>query len=142
MLHAGMGPDAHGLRSFGELQGIRTFAYGALGEPAPSEELLSSSLLRKIGFKYKRSPVEVALRWVVQSGVAVSVRPSADYALGRGPSRPGILIRAGIKERASVFKWAMTDTEMAAIDAMTAPDGNPTLFSSDGCPGNFVFTSK
>jgi len=139
MLHAGMGPDAHGLRSFGEEQGIRTFAYGALGEPAPSEELLSSSILRKLGNKYKRSPVEVALRWVVQTGVAVSVRPTSDYALGRGPLRPGILIRAGIKERAAVFKWSMTDGEMAQLDAMTTPDGNPTLFSSDGCPGNFVF---
>ena len=55
--------------------------------------------------------VEVALRWVVQSGVAVSVRPTSDFALGRGPQRAGILIRAGIKERANVYKWKLTDQE-------------------------------
>ena len=41
-LHAGMGPDSGGLRAFGESRGIRTFAYGALGEPGPSDELLAS----------------------------------------------------------------------------------------------------
>ena len=137
MLHAGMGPDAHGLRTFGEEQGVRTFAYGAIGEPAPSQELLDKGALRKIGQAHKKSPVEVAARWVLQSGAALSIRPSADFALGKGPSRPGILIRAGIKERAQLFKWSLTDEEMAQLDALTSPDGNPTLFSSDGCPGNF-----
>ena len=94
-------------------------------------------MLRKIGAAHKKSPVEVAARWVLQSGAALSVRPSADFGLGKGPSRPGILIRAGIKERAQLFKWSLTDGEMAQLDALTSPDGNTTLFSSDGCPGNF-----
>ena len=37
-----MGADAYGVRAFGESRGIRTFAYGALGEPGPSAELLAS----------------------------------------------------------------------------------------------------
>ena len=32
MLHLGMG-RAHGLRQFGESRGVKTFAYGPLGEP-------------------------------------------------------------------------------------------------------------
>ena len=59
MLHAGMGPEAGGLRAFCEKQNIRTFAYGAIGEPGPSAELLASSVLRRIGNAHQRSPVEV-----------------------------------------------------------------------------------
>jgi diketogulonate reductase-like aldo/keto reductase len=33
MLHVGMGRDPQGLTSFGERHGVRTFAYGAVGEP-------------------------------------------------------------------------------------------------------------
>ena len=137
MLHAGMGKDAHGLRTFGEKIGIRTFAYGAIGEPAPSEQLLSSKTVRKISNAHQRTPVEVCVKWALQSGVAVSVRPTSDFALGRGPERAGIVVRAGIKQRAELFNWSLTGDEMAKLDEMTAPDGNPTLFSSDGCPGNF-----
>jgi 2,5-diketo-D-gluconate reductase A len=56
MLHAGMGPDAHGLRSFGEARGVKTFAYGTLGEPGPSEALLGSPLLEAIGERHRRGP--------------------------------------------------------------------------------------
>ena len=34
-LHPGMGPDAHGLRSYAAKRGVKTFAYGAIGEPGP-----------------------------------------------------------------------------------------------------------
>lgn len=43
MQHVGMGPDADGLRAFGEARGVRTFAYGALGEPGPSGALLGGA---------------------------------------------------------------------------------------------------
>ena len=45
----------------------------AVGEPGPSAELLSSPLLTRIGQTQKpaRAPEEVALKWVMQSGVAV-----------------------------------------------------------------------
>ena len=83
MLHVGMGADAGGLRSFGESKGIRTFAYGALGEPGPSEELLSNPTLRKIGKAHGgRSPEEVALRWVLQTGAACSVRTPDRESIG------------------------------------------------------------
>ena len=88
-LHAGMGPDAGGLRAFGESRGIRTFAYGHLGEQArpkdDTSELLTSPTLQRIGAAHGgRTAEDVALRWVLQSGAAASVRPSADFGFGRG----------------------------------------------------------
>ena len=87
MLHAGMGPDAGGLRAFGEARGIRTFAYGHLGERAKptgdTDELLASPTLRRIGAAQGgRRAEDVALRWVLQSGAAASVRPTSAFGLG------------------------------------------------------------
>jgi len=134
MLHAGMGPDAHGLRSFGESRGIKTFAYGALGEPGPAEELFNSPILKQVATSQKRSVAQVALRWVAQNGCAFSVRPTADFGLGRSVC-DGSTCRTGLEERRQIFDWSLTPQEMAAINAMTSPDGNPTIFSSPGCKG-------
>lgn len=137
MLHVGIGKDAHGLRSFGESRGIKTFAYGAVGEPGPSDELLTSPLLKKIGAAHKKSPEEVALRWVTQSGAGVSVRPTTNFGLGTSVC-DGSTCESGIQARASSFQWSLTAKEMKALDAVTSPDDNPTLFSSSGCPNAFV----
>ena len=138
-LHIGMGRDAHGLRTFGESRGIRTFAYGAAGEPGPNEELLSSPILERIGSVHQKSPEQVALRWVLQTGAAVSVRPTTSYGLGTGfCGAEGTKCKEGIQARASSYSWSLTAKEMAELDALTSPDDNPTLFSSAGCPGAFV----
>ena len=55
-------PHPHPNHHPNQSRGIRTFAYGALGEPGPSAELLSSPVLRRIGEANKRSVEEVALR--------------------------------------------------------------------------------
>ena len=82
-----MGPAKAGsLRAYGESRGIKTFAYGALGEPGPSDELLAigaSPTLKKIGEAHSRSSEEVALRWLLQNGCAVSTRPTSNFGLGR-----------------------------------------------------------
>ena len=133
-----MGKDAHGLRSFSESRGIRTFAYGAVGEPGPNEEILSNPLLKRIGKAHGgKSLEEVALRWVLQSGAAVSVRPTTNFGLGTG-SCVDPMCGDGLKKRASSFEWSLTDKEMKALNALSSPDDNPTLFSSAGCPNAFV----
>jgi len=137
-----MGQDPQGLRSFGESKGIRTFAYGAVGEPGPNAELLSSPILQNIGKAHAptKSPEQVALRWVLQTGAAVSVRPSTNFGLGQGmctsngPDQCG----SNLQARAASFDWKLTNAEMVTLDAMTAPSDNPTLFSSSGCRGAFV----
>jgi len=136
MLHVGMGTDPRGLRSFGESRGIRTFAYGAIGEPGPSSELLQSPILAKVGKAHSnKSAEEVALRWVLQSGAACSVRPTTEFGLGTSICRDDCV--NGLKGRAGTLDWSLTGKEMKQLSAMTSPDQNPTLFSSKGCPGAF-----
>ena len=119
---------------------IRTFAYGALGEPGPSDELLSSPTLQKIGDAHARSPEEVCLRWGLQGGCAVSIRPSASFGLGKSACvEKGGACRAGLRARASAFEWELAPAEMDALNAMMSPEGNPTLFSTSYCPGSFSF---
>ena len=139
MLHVGMGKDAHGLRTFCDSNGIKTFAYGAVGEPGPNEKILNNPLLQKIGQKHdNKGTEEVALRWVIQNGAAVSVRPTTNFGLGTGLCTDSGACETGLKKRAGVFNWSLTDAEMAQLDALTEPDDNPTLFSSSGCPGAFI----
>ena len=45
-------------------------------------------VLRRIGEARGRSVEEVALRWVVQGGCAVSVRPTADFGMGSSKCVP------------------------------------------------------
>lgn len=138
MLHVGMGTDPRSLRSFGESRGIRTFAYGAAGEPGPNEQLLSSPVLKRIGDAHGKKPEEVALRWVTQNGCAVSVRPTLDFGLGTGMCTEENKCKEGFKARASTFGWSLTKGEMEELNALTSPNDNPTLFSSAGCPDSFV----
>lgn len=144
MLHVGMGRDAHGLRTFCDNNRIRTFAYGAVGEPGPNDEILNNPLLKKIGKVHDKLPEEVALRWVLQTGAAASVRPTTNFGLGTGicAENDGGKCAMGLEKRSSVFDWSLTDKEMAKLDAMKSPDDNPTLFSSAGCPGAFVMPNK
>ena len=143
MQHVGMGQDALGLRAFGESKGILTFAYGALGEPWPSSELLKSELLAGIGKAHGRSVEEVALRWVVQSGCAVSVRPTAVFGLGSSTcSAEGGTCRSGLEARSKVYEWQLSESEMAQLDGLTSPSGNPTLFSTTACPDSFFATMQ
>lgn len=143
MQHVGMGPASAGsLRAFGEARGIKTFAYGALGEPGPSDELLTSPTLKKIGDAHARSTEEVALRWLLQNGCAVSARPTSNFGLGTSACAEGEACKAGLRARSQAFDWALTAAEMRELDAMTSPGGNPTLFSSLGCPDSFFATFK
>ena len=139
LLHPGMTPDPKGLRSYGETRGIRTFAYGAMGEPGPNPELVSSSILQEIATQHQVSPEEVAVRWVVQTDAAISVRPTLDYGLGMSLCGPGTTkCDDGLKARSSIFTWKLTNNEMQRLNSMTSPNDNPTLFSSSGCPDAFV----
>ena len=131
------------LYQFGESRGIRTFAYGAVGEPGPNDELLSSPVVKEIAKAHKKEPSEVALRWVLQSGCAVSSRPTLSFGLGSGAcSGETNACEVGLQKRAGVFDWSLSNSEMKKLDALTSPNDNPTLFSSAGCPNAFVMPKK
>lgn len=137
MLHVGMGTDPRGLVSFENERGIRTFAYGAVGEPGPYEELLNSPTLVKIANSHNVSPEAAALRWVLQTGAACSVRPTLNFGLGFGQCSTDACEK-GLNERAASFEWKLTAKEMQELSLLTGPQQNPTLFSSAGCPDAFV----
>jgi diketogulonate reductase-like aldo/keto reductase len=141
------------LREYCDRYKIKTFAYGAFGEPEAnkSDELLNNPLLKSIGdgtkniYNYKnhgqssRTPQEVALRWVIQSGAAVSVRPTLDYGLGKSfCSASSDECESSIKLRSDVFDWSLTGEEMNKLTNIIKSDDNPTLFSSAGCPDSFI----
>lgn len=132
MVHVGMGNDAHGLRSLGEKSGIRTFSYGQTGELPESMRtaILENPTVKRIAKAHGKSSEEVALRWVLQNGIAASVRPSQSFGRCEGKE-----CEMGLAKYARCFDWALTDKEMAELDALTSPDDNPTLFSTAGCPG-------
>ena len=130
MLHVGMGADAHGLRSHGEARGVRTFAYGALGEPGPSAELLADGPLARVAAKYGKSPEEVAVRWLTQIGVAVSARPTTRFGLGVSACDGDGSCAAGLRKRAATFDWTLSKADVAALSKLAAPDSpTPALFS-------------
>jgi len=138
MRHPGMGPDASGLIGYGLSRGIRAVAYGTLGEPVPLSGLLSSPVLQQVAAAHGRTVEEVALRWNVQAGLAVSSRPNAAYNLTA--SHCAAACHVGISAMASAYGWSLSAVEVAAIDAMrldTQPDAPaqpPTYYASAGCP--------
>ena len=141
MRHVGMGPDATGLIAYNEAHGIKTAAYGTIGEPTALASVLADPTLNAIAAAHGKSPEEVALKWNLQSGYAVSNRLTADYA----PSnpKPGSFCtkhcEVGIKGMAEAFTWELTADEMAALDAIVIDDypQSPTYYSSSGCPASF-----
>ena len=141
MQHVGMGEDPRGLRSYGESRGIKTFAYGAVGEPGPNKDLLENPVVNRIAKAHKVSPEAVALRWILQTGAAVSVRPTLEFGLGTSVCPPK-KCEEGLQARAASFNWKLTNAEMAKLSALTSPNDNPTLFSSAGCPDAFAMPKK
>ena len=141
MRHVGMGRDATGLIGFGEARGIRTVAYGTLGEPVALRELLDSRELQAIANAHRRPVEAVALKWNLQSGFAVSNRPTADYAPDNAPygQRCTDACKASLTAMRDAFDWDLSRAEMAQLDrlAFDAYPQSPTYYSSAGCPNSF-----
>lgn len=131
-LHVGQGPDAGGLRSFGEKRGVRTFAYGACGEPGPSASLLSSDAVQRAATAHGVAPEAVCVRWLTQNGAAVSARPTLEFALGASACKGDGTCAAGLKSRAESFGFTLSRAEMAALDAVDA-DAQPGALFSRAC---------
>jgi len=148
MRHVGMGPDNTDLIRYGEAKGIRTVAYGTLGEPVALSELLDHPTLRDIAENHGRSVEEVALRWNVQAGYAISNRPSADYAPDNTPDNMICPTSSGGDEgdcgtalmgMRTVFGWELTRQDVARLDGIRLETylQSPTYYSSIGCPESF-----
>eukprot|EP00966_Prymnesium_polylepis_P134493 3108421-Prymnesium_polylepis.1 len=140
--HVGMGADAAGLAAFNAKHGIRTAAYGSLGEPVALSELLSDPTLVSIAAAHHRSVEEVALKWNMQAGFAVTNRPTADYAPSNKPFGSACTAHcsAAIGAMAQAHDWELTSEEVSRLDALnfTSWSQSPTYYSSTGCANSFA----
>ncbi|XP_011641646.1 1,5-anhydro-D-fructose reductase-like isoform X1 [Pogonomyrmex barbatus] len=81
---------------------ITVTGYSPLRQPGNSSDIdkLNNSLMLKLAEKYKKTPAQIALRYVYQHGVAVI---------------PKSVTKSRIKENMEIFDFTLTSDEMNAI---------------------------
>ena len=145
MRHVGMGPDATGLIAYNREHGVRTGTYGLLGEPVALAYVLMNPALRQIARSHGRTVEDVALRYNVQAGYAVSSRITADYAPLNTPtgSQCSADCDAALTAMSRVHTWRLRPAEVRTLDAMRLGGfpQSPTYYSSAGCAGSFATVS-
>jgi len=141
MRHLGMGPDATGIIEYGASRGVKTAAYGTLGEPIALEELMLNGTVREIAQKYGRTIEEVALRWNAQAGHAITNRITSDYAPDNAPLGGWCTddCAAAITAMAHVYDWSIEPEDMETLDKLRflAYPQSPTYYSSEGCANSY-----
>ena len=138
MRHVGMGPDATGIIEFSTSRRIQTAVYGTLGEPVALPALLRDKVVRGIAEVHGRSVEEVALKWNVQSGYAVSTRITADYAPDNTPTGSRCSddhCSPALNAMSQVGAWELSTEEMHSLDALRLGGypQPPTYYSSAAC---------
>lgn len=153
MRHVGMGADMDGLIAHGTRLGMRHTVYGSLGEPVALPELLGNGTLKSIAAAHGRTVEEAAIRWNLQSGLAVNLRMNSNYGASNKVSMPEkapfgsyctddcIVAIRGMAAAAS-GEWSLSKAEMRTMDALRfdAVPQSPTYYSSGGCPNSFGAT--
>lgn len=89
------------LRAFSEPLGIRTEAWGPLGQG--KYDLFAESAVADAAAAHGVSPAQVVIRWHLQQGIIVFPKSNS---------------RARMSENFDVFGFELTDAEVAAIDAL------------------------
>ena len=151
MRHVGMGPDMDGLIAYGRSQGMYHTVYGSLGEPVALPELLGNPTLKAIADAHERTVEEVAVRWNLQSGLAVNLRMNSNYGASNKVNKPDVAPFGSycandcvvtLTAMSEAFDWDLSADEMTQIDALrfTTVPQSPTYYSSGGCPRSFGAT--
>jgi diketogulonate reductase-like aldo/keto reductase len=114
----GMHPDPQGFRSFAEKKGIVLQAWSPLGSGGSgSEEIMRGNLTSSIAKKYGKSPVQVALKWIVAKNVSVSTKSSNPLHLA---------------ENLDIFDFQLQPEDTLALDeANFAADNDPSFLCRD-----------
>lgn len=103
--HIGMGPDASGFRSFAQSKGVVLQAYSPLGNTPWTEkanpDILSGNLTSTLASAHSVSTIQVALKWLVQHGLAAVTKSSNPQHLA-----------ADI----DLWSWNLTAAEMEVAD--------------------------
>lgn len=85
-------------------RGMFLTAYSPVARGAVKDD----PLLNEMGKKYGKSPAQVALRWLIQQGVAAIPKAGSEKHL---------------QDNINIFDFALTNGEMAQIHALARPDG-------------------
>lgn len=101
--HVGMGLDPSGLMSFAKEHGVVVQAYSVL------------NLTTTIAKAHDKSSVQVALKWVVESGIPAVTKSSKTRHL---------------EEDLDLWSWSFSPDERAALDAHSKPSGHPSFACS------------
>lgn len=89
------------LREFGESRGIRTEAWGPLGQN--KYDLTDIAVLRELAEKYNKSVHQVVIRWHLQEEIIVF---------------PKTVSAERMKQNIDVFDFSLTDADMDLIDGL------------------------
>lgn len=115
--HAGMGPGpTKALVTYCADEGVLVQAYSPLGgsssvHPDDPYPLIHNAALVAIGKKYKKSAVQVALRWVLQQGLPLATKSDRhDYMV----------------EDTDVWDFALSDAEMQQLADTSIDPDDPT----------------
>ena len=100
--------------SYCKNQGIQVEAYTAIARL--DDRLVRLPILHKIAAKYKKTVVQVVLRWHIQNGVIPVVRSLNKYRQ---------------LENISIFDFTLNDEEMKAIDSINI--NSRLRFDPDNC---------
>ena len=116
-----MGPDPQGFLSTARRHGLTAQAWSPLGHGGHgSDSILHGNLTTSIGRAHSKSPVQVALKWLLAKGAAVVTKSSNPVHL---------------KEDLDLFDFSLSSAEVAALDAATFSKGDVPSFMCDDAVG-------
>jgi len=116
MYHIGSGADPSGIFAFHREHNITTQAYSVLGNTDaghPSEDIMRGNVTSRIASAHNVSTAQVALKFVLDKGVAAVTKSSNPVHL---------------QQDLDLWSWGFTAAEIAELDAHVSPD-SPTYYS-------------
>lgn len=114
----GMTPDPQGFRSLAEKKGIVLQAWSPLGMGGSgSNPIMHGNLTTSIAKKYGKSPVQIALKWIVAKNVSVATKSSNPVHLA---------------ENLDIFDFELQQQDTLALDEATfAARDEPSFLCRD-----------
>jgi len=114
----GMGKDPQGFASYALSQGIVLQAWSPFGKGGHgSDDVLKGPLTSAIAKKHDRTTAQVALKWILNNGVAVAVKSSS---------------KDHLKQDLDLFDFELDAQDMAELDAANfAASDTPSFFCDD-----------
>lgn len=117
--HLGMGADPKRFFSFGKAHGVVVQAYSVLGNfdltRQASSAILTSNVTKAIARAHGKSPVQVALKWVVSQGVPAVTKSANPLHLAAD---------------LDLWSWDLTPAQLDLLNAQTSPAGSPSFACS------------